>query len=131
MKFFENLLWFIIKFIWNILWLPFGLIGAVLWAAFGLVFCVTIILIPFGIQCFKNAWFTLTPFGKEIFTSFGEYPIINILWLFPLGLIVAFINFLIGSLLYATIILIPLGHQCFKLGVLALAPYGADFDRYK
>ena len=131
MKFFENLLWFIYKFIWNILWLPFGLIGAVLWAAFGLVFCATIILIPFGIQCFKNAWFALTPFGKELDCAFDEYPIINICWLVPVGLIVALINFLLGCLLYATIILIPLGHQCFKLGVLALAPYGAEFESYK
>lgn len=49
----------------NILWLILGgLLLATSWAIIGLVLCVTIIGIPLGVQAFKMAGLTLTPFGK-------------------------------------------------------------------
>ena len=49
----------------NILWIILGgLIIAIGWALIGLVLCVTIIGIPLGLQAFKMAGLTLTPFGK-------------------------------------------------------------------
>lgn len=51
----------------NILWLLLGgLFLAAGWAIIGLVLCVTIIGIPLGIQAFKMAGLTLTPFGKTV-----------------------------------------------------------------
>ena len=55
------------KFIGNILWLL--LTG--LWMGFGYFFlglfwCITIIGIPFGLQCFKFAKLSLAPFGAVI-----------------------------------------------------------------
>lgn len=51
----------------NILWLIFGgLPLAVTSCVNGLLFCVTIIGIPFGLQCFKQAKLALMPFGAEV-----------------------------------------------------------------
>ena len=81
----------------NILWIILGgLIIAIGWALIGLVLCVTIIGIPLGLQAFKMAGLTLTPFGKT------------------------------GLLNCITIIGIPFGIQSFKMAKLALWPFGAD-----
>ena len=51
----------------NLLWLIFG--GLQLALAFlvhGLALCITIIGIPFGLQCFKQARLALFPFGASI-----------------------------------------------------------------
>jgi uncharacterized membrane protein YccF (DUF307 family) len=55
------------KFIGNIIWLLFGgILAAILWAIAGLLLCVTIIGVPFGVQCFKLAMLGLIPFGAGI-----------------------------------------------------------------
>ena len=36
-------------------------------AVCGLVLCVTIVGIPFGLQCFKLAQLALMPFGSEVY----------------------------------------------------------------
>lgn len=51
----------------NIFWLIFGGIEICLsHLLLGAVFCITIVGIPFGMQHFKLAFLSLTPFGKEI-----------------------------------------------------------------
>ncbi|NMA69675.1 MAG: hypothetical protein GX958_09680, partial [Desulfitobacterium sp.] len=46
----------------NIIWLLFGgILGTIAWLIAGLVLCLTIIGIPFGIQCFKIAQLVLWP----------------------------------------------------------------------
>ena len=51
----------------NILWMIFSGIPLALTALFnGLLLCITIIGIPFGLQCFKIAKLALTPFGAKI-----------------------------------------------------------------
>lgn len=51
----------------NILWIVFGgLELAALIALNGLVLCITVIGIPFGVQCFKQAKLALMPFGAEV-----------------------------------------------------------------
>lgn len=51
----------------NILWLVFGGIPIAVESAFnGIFFCITIIGIPFGKQCFKMAGLALTPFGAKV-----------------------------------------------------------------
>ena len=66
----------------NILWLLLGgLFLAAGWAIIGLVLCVTIIGIPLGIQAFKMAGLTLTPFGKTVVYGGGVGSVlINIVW---------------------------------------------------
>ena len=50
----------------NILWFLFGgLIGGLAWVLAGCLWCVTIIGIPVGLQCFKFASLGLFPFRKR------------------------------------------------------------------
>ena len=116
-----------IRIISNLLWFLFGgLILALMWAFVGLVLCITIIGIPFGIQCFKFARLSLFPFGKRVRLHFGEHPIANIVWLFLGGWEIALIYFIFGVLNCITIIGIPKGIQTFKIMKLAIFPFGAD-----
>jgi len=51
----------------NILWILFGGLELAIVAFLnGILFCITIIGIPFGKQCFKLAQLALMPFGSEI-----------------------------------------------------------------
>lgn len=51
----------------NVLWVIFSGIPLALTALCnGLLLCITIIGIPFGLQCFKIAKLALTPFGAKI-----------------------------------------------------------------
>lgn len=51
----------------NVIWIIFGgLFLALGFAVLGLIWCVTVIGIPFGLQCFKLAKLSLAPFGAEI-----------------------------------------------------------------
>ena len=71
----------------NIIWIIFGgLVTAIAWCFAGLVFCITIIGIPLGRQCFKMASLTLAPFGKTIVYGGGAPSLIaNIFWLILAG----------------------------------------------
>ena len=76
----------------NILWIVLGG-GLVLWLEYvlvGLVLCLTIIGIPFGVQCFKIAGLALLPFGKDIDArpaADGALRVIgNVLWFVFAGL---------------------------------------------
>ena len=51
----------------NILWFLFGgLIGGLAWVLAGCLWCITILGIPIGKQCFKMAKLSLMPFGATI-----------------------------------------------------------------
>ncbi len=51
----------------NIIWLIFlGIPMAISDVCIGIAYCVTIVGIPFGLQCFKIAKLSLMPFGAEI-----------------------------------------------------------------
>ena len=61
----------------NIIWIIFGgLFLAIGFGVLGLIWCITIIGIPFGKQCFKLAGLALTPFGAEILSA-GEVKAMN------------------------------------------------------
>jgi uncharacterized membrane protein YccF (DUF307 family) len=116
------------NFIGNIIWLIFGgILGAVLWFLAGLLLCVTIIGIPFGLQCFKIAQLVLWPFGREI--ELGNFGVggllLNIVWIIFLGWELAVTHLMIGLLFCITIIGIPFGFQHFKFAQLGLIPFGA------
>ena len=58
------------KLLLNILWLMFGgLEMAAATAAFGLIMCISIVGIPFGLQFFKLARLSLSPFGAVVTKS--------------------------------------------------------------
>ncbi|KUO64507.1 MAG: hypothetical protein APF84_10465 [Gracilibacter sp. BRH_c7a] len=112
----------------NIIWLVFGgILGAILWVISGIILCVTIIGIPFGLQCFKIAQFVLWPFGREI--ELGNFGVggllLNIIWVIFLGWELAVTHLIIGIIFCITIIGIPFGLQHFKFAQLGLIPFGA------
>ena len=115
----------------NILWIIFGgFLSAVGWILTGILWCITIVGIPVGIQCFKLSSISFNPFGKEIEYDDGAASIIlNIIWILVSGWEMALTNFLIGCLLCITIIGIPFGKQFFKIAGLSLMPFGAKVVR--
>ena len=112
----------------NILWTIFGGIWqALAWFLAGILWCVTIVGIPIGRQCFKLASLAFAPFGKEVRYGGGAPSLIaNIFWIIISGIPLAVCATLNGLLLCITIIGIPFGLQCFKIAKLALMPFGAE-----
>ena len=112
----------------NILWFLFGGLWLGLgWSLAGILWCVTIVGIPVGLQCFKFAKLAFFPFGKEIrFGGGAGATLLNILWLLLSGIPLALEAALAGVILCVTIVGIPFGMQCFKLAKLALMPFGAE-----
>ena len=94
----------------------------------GILLCLTIIGIPFGIQCFKLAGGVLAPFGRDVFET--EPPggalslILNIIWIILPGLELAIMHLLLAAFFALTIVGIPLAVQHMKLVKVALLPFG-------
>ena len=114
-------------FIGNLIWFIFGgLISGLLWFLNGCLWCITIIGIPIGKQCFKFAKLSLSPFGKEIVYGDSTFSmLVNVIWIFISGWEMAAANFVIGLFFCITIVGIPFGKQVFKLAKLSLFPLGA------
>ena len=113
----------------NFIWLIFGGFLAALGYLFGgFILCITIIGIPWGLQCFKLAGLVLWPFGKKVISDSSNTGclsiICNIIWLISGGLYTAFIHFIMGLLLSITVIGIPWAMQHFKLIEISLMPFG-------
>jgi uncharacterized membrane protein YccF (DUF307 family) len=90
----------------NILWFVFGgFLSGLAWLCAGVIWCITIIGIPYGRQCFKFASMLFFPFGKDV--EFGG------------GVPSTLVN----------IIGIPFGLQFFKIAKLSLMPFGAEVVR--
>ena len=111
----------------NLLWFIFGgAISGLSWCL-GVLWCISVVGIPVGLQCFKFASLSFFPFGKEVRYGGGAGSfLLNILWLVLSGLPLALEHVVMGSLLCITIIGIPFGLQQFKLAKLALMPFGSE-----
>lgn len=115
----------------NLVWLVFGGFIIVLGYLLGaLLLCITIIGIPFGIQCFKLAGLALAPFGREIREK--EPPggalavIMNIIWIILPGLELAVLHLFLALIFAVTIIGLPIAAQHLKMTRLALLPFGFE-----
>ena len=119
------------RLIGNILWILLcGFWLFLEWALVGLLWCITIVGIPFGVQCLKMAGLMLAPFGKQVIYGGGVVSLlVNILWLIFGGFALVISSALLGIVLCVTIIGIPFGKQCFKFAKLALMPFGASVVR--
>jgi uncharacterized membrane protein YccF (DUF307 family) len=112
-----NIIWFCVGGFWL----------GISWLIVGILWCISIVGIPVGMQCFKLAGLSFFPFGKEIEYGGGAVScLLNILWLIFGGLELALESAVIGLLFCVTIVGIPFGLQCFKLAKLSLMPFGAD-----
>lgn len=108
------------------LWFVFGgLVTGLSWCLAGCLWCVSIVGIPVGLQCFKFARLSFFPFGKEVqYGGAGSF-LLNVIWLLISGLPLALEHLVIGGVMCITVIGIPFGLQHFKLAKLALMPFGA------
>ena len=115
----------------NILWIVCGgFISWFSWIIAGCFWCLTIVGIPVGLQCFKLASISLNPFGKEVESDCGCVSfLLNIIWFFVSGIELAIINFILGCLLCITIVGIPFGKQFFKIAKVSLMPFGTTVRR--
>jgi len=119
-----------IRILLNVLWIIFGG-GFIIWLEYvlaGVVLCITIIGIPFGVQCFKVAGIGLLPFGKQIerdpsFRFFGTLG--NVLWFLFAGVWIFLSHVSLAIGLAVTIIGIPFAVQHLKLALFALWPFGS------
>jgi uncharacterized membrane protein YccF (DUF307 family) len=113
-----NLLWFVLG----------GFLVAIGYTLGAILLCLTIIGIPFGIQCFKLAVLALAPCGREIRER--EPPggalavIMNIIWIILPGLELAIIHLCLAALFAITIIGLPFAAQHLKMTRLAILPFG-------
>ena len=115
----------------NIVWLIFGGFIIVIGYLLGsLILCITIIGIPFGIQCFKLAGLAIAPFGREVREK--EPPggcvsiVMNIIWIILPGLELALIHLVLALVFAITIIGLPIAAQHLKMTRLALIPFGFE-----
>lgn len=113
----------------NIIWLILGgFIVVVAYLLGAILLCLTIIGIPFGVQCFKLAGLAIAPFGREIREK--EPPggcvavVMNVLWIILPGLELALFHLFMALLFAITIIGLPLAAQHLKMTRLALIPFG-------
>lgn len=120
MKFLGNLLWFVLG----------GFLSTLSWFLVGFLWCVTIVGIPVGVQCFKFARLSCAPFGKGIAWDDGAFSLlVNILWIVLSGVPLAIEHLVLGLVLCVTIVGIPFGLQHFKFAKLAFMPFGAEVIR--
>jgi len=113
----------------NILWFIFGgFLVSLAYILGGVLLCITIIGIPFGIQCFKLSLLGMAPFGREIRET--EPPggaiavIMNIIWIILPGLELALMHLFLALFFAITIIGIPFASQHLKMTRLAILPFG-------
>ncbi len=116
------------RLILNLLWaIPGGgFITALEYLLAGTICCITIIGIPFGVQCFKIAGLSLFPFGKDFDDSrrgAGMLPF-NIVWVLTAGIWIFISHITLAVACAVTVIGIPFAIQHVKLAFLALAPFG-------
>lgn len=113
----------------NIAWILLGGFLVFLWYLLGgLLLCLTVVGIPFGIQCFKLSLLALVPFGRRVESterfSGCLATVMNVIWLLVAGLEIALIHLVLAALFAITIVGLPFAKQHLKLVNLALMPFG-------
>ena len=119
-----------IRTLLNIIWLVLsGFWLAIGYAIAGIVMFILIITIPFGVQAFKLAGYSLWPFGRAVVkrpTAGAGSVIGNVLWLILAGWWLAIAHLVTAFFLAITIIGIPLALGNIKLVPIALWPFGRE-----
>ena len=121
MKTLGNIIWFVLG----------GFLSFILWMIPGILLCVTIIGIPFGVQCIKIASYVALPFKKEVtIGKIGVGRLLgDIIWILVFGWEFALMHIIIGVLFSITIIGIPFGKQHFKFAQLSIVPFNSKVEK--
>ena len=117
----------------NLLWIFLG--GGILiffgYLAGGLLLCLTIVGIPFGLQCIKLSVLGLLPFGKDVVQTESFRGVLavlmNLLWILVGGFWITVVHLVFAVLCGITIIGLPFAKQHLKMATLALFPFGSTF----
>lgn len=123
----------------------FGTLGNALWIFLGgglflcfgyfvagLSLCLTVIGIPFGLQCFKLGMHAFLPFDRQVVdrgTALGSGCLglpFNIFWLFTWGWALAVSHLFMALLCAITIVGLPFAVAHGRLAGLALWPFGKE-----
>jgi len=116
----------------NVLWVILGG-GFVIFLEYmlgALILCITVVGIPFGVQCFKIGLLALWPFGKDIRSAqagtlgSGMGCLLNVIWIVFAGLWIFISHVTLAIGLAVTLIGIPFAYKHLKLAFLSLAPFG-------
>lgn len=119
----------ILTLISNIIW--FFVVGfslGLLWLILGALWCITIIGIPMGLQCFKFAKLSFFPYGKHVSIHPLKHPVANIIWAVLFGWEMALAYLVVAVFLLATVIGIPKGIIALRMMKLAFLPFGAHVE---
>ena len=122
------------KTLGNIIWVVFGGLELALGYFFGgFVLMVTVIGIPFGVQCMKIGLMALWPFGSNVVKKESASGcisfVMNVIWFFFGGIELFLSHLLLGIIFFVTIVGIPFGRMHFRLAGIALCPFGKDVVR--
>jgi uncharacterized membrane protein YccF (DUF307 family) len=117
----------------NVVWLVLaGLWLALGYAIAGVIMCILIVTIPFGLQAFKLAGYSLWPFERTVVKrpeAGGASVVGNIIWLLFACWWLALLHLGSALLLAITIIGLPLAVANVKLVPAALWPFGREVVR--
>ena len=116
----------------NLFWLVFvGWELAIIFAVMGVICCVTILLIPVGLQYFKFVRLAVWPFGyKPYFTKINGFKMFcNVVWLIFFGWEMAAFTLIFCAICCVTLIGIPAGLQLFKFARLVIMPLGTTIEK--
>jgi len=118
------------RLIGNLIWLVFsGFWLAITYFIAGVIMCVLIITIPFGLQAFKLANFSLWPFGRTVVekpTAGAASLIGNVIWILVCGVPLVIMHLVTAVVLAVTIIGIPLAIGNLKMIPISLVPFGKE-----
>lgn len=114
----------------NVIWLILsGLWLAIGYALAGILMLLLIVTIPFGLQAFKLAGYSLWPFGRTVLKrpDAGAASVVgNVLWLLLCGWWLALAHLVTAVALAVTIVGLPLALGNVKLVPVALWPFGRE-----
>ena len=119
MKKVGNFFWFILLGLWL----------CISYFITGVIACITILLIPVGLQYFKLAKFIAFPFGKTVkpVNVNGFKTVCNIIWAILAGWEQFLILGLLGVIFHITIVGIPIGKILYRCAKFSIMPLGHDF----
>jgi uncharacterized membrane protein YccF (DUF307 family) len=120
-----------LRLLLNVLWLICGgFVTSLGYLLGGLLLCLTVVGIPFGVQCFKLAGLAFWPFGQTAEVDPGSAGdgmlglVMNVIWFVVAGIWIALAHLAHALALAITIIGLPFAVQHIKLAALSLTPFG-------
>ncbi len=118
------------RLVLNIVWLVCGgWLCSALWLIIGGVLFLTFFGRRLGKQCFRIAEYALWPHDTNATAFLWNAPLANILWWFPWGVLLFQIHLVFAGAFCLSIIGAPIGKQYFKMALIAMSPFGIEYEK--